>query len=310
MRNISLYRAALGCASADQFIEDFLASLAPTNRTYSYFVDWEKVRKRIDQVKVELNILNSLMDCTTASQVEKRLAQLIKAYPNVVRALPPLIAIRDASVQVLTDIQDPEAVLHVRFDEEVKDDPDALDALLKFCRHTGIFDLFYKEAVDDLLDYVYGVEVGLDTHAHKNRSGEAMQNLLTPMIADLCNEVGLQCIPECTRRRLEQERYRPPMVDRKMDYVLCRPGQATGHVNIETNYFGVSGSKPDVITGYFDRQELLRADGWHFVLVTDGPAWQGMRSLLHEAVNRLDYVMNLDQVRRGMLRAVLQHVRQ
>jgi type II restriction enzyme len=310
MKNLKVYQQILGCESAEEVMDDFLSTIAPSNRTYSYFVDWDKVRKHTEKVKVELNILNSLMDCATVEEVEERLRDLLGPYPQIIRALPILIATRTKrqGLDVLTDLRDTKAVLNVRFDETVLTEPDALDDLMKFCRNTGIFALFAEEPVDDLLDYVYGVEVGMDTHAHKNRSGKLMEALVGPLVTHLCDELpDLECIPQCTPEKLKDRGYTPPDLGRKrtMDFAVCRQGQDSGHINIETNYFGVQGSKPGVIVEYIDRQELLARYGWGLILVSDGPGWRKMKSLLGEAVERLDYIINLDQVRRGMLRAAL-----
>ncbi len=307
MTKFEVYEQTLGCATVEELMEDFLGTIAPTNRTYTYFVDWDKVRQHTERAKVQLNILNSLMDCTTVEMVEERFLDLIGSYPEVIEALPILIAYRDMEFDVLTDIEDPQAVLEVRFDRAVAHESDALQDLLKFCRNAGVFALFAEEPVDDLLDYVYGVEVGMDTHAHKNRSGTAMERLLRPAVMALCGGIeGLQCVVQCTAGKLSAGEWPTALEGRRMDFALLDTKRRKRPVDLETNYFGVSGSKPDVITGYIDRQRLLAPEGWDLILVTDGPGWRKMKNLLRDAFERLNYVMNLDQVRRGMLHAAIQ----
>lgn len=47
-----------------------------------------------------------------------------------------------------------------------------------FCQ-TGLDEIFTNGKITNLHDYVFGVEVGLDTNARKNRSGKDFANIIS-----------------------------------------------------------------------------------------------------------------------------------
>lgn len=306
MADIAIYKQVLGLSTVEEIVEDFLRTIILTNHDYAYFVDWAKVDEHVNEVRVELNILNSLLNASNASEAEERYRELVHRYPETVRALPILIACRTNRLEVLSESQQITSPLFVRFTPDVVRDPKAFESLMTFCREVGIFSLFAEKGVTDLVDYVMGVEVGLDTHTRKNRSGDAMERMVEPFIAAAVADIQhLELIPQCTREKLKEKGYSAPIEARQMDFVVISKAGTIKPLNIETNFFNVTGSKQDVITGYVDRQRRLQRAGWSFVIVTDGPAWRQMESSLTDIVTELEFVINISQLRRGMLRAIL-----
>lgn len=310
MADLDVYRRALGLGTIDAIVGDFLATLTTTNRYAEFFVDWPKVERNVEELRNELNILNRILRSNTSCDARRQFEDLVRYHPETVRALPLLIACRDSEIEVVPVNQEAgDSPTTVRFTPDVVDDPDGFQALLAFCEEAGIFSLFADRDVNDLVDYVMGVEVGLDTHARKNRGGDVMERQVEPLVAAAVSEVGgLRYIPQCTHRDLQDLGYQVPVGSRKMDFVILASSAGVQPVNLETNFFNVSGSKQDVITGYVDRQSQLHDAGWHFILVTDGPAWKEMRGPLTTIVSKLDFVVNLSQARRGMLREILASV--
>lgn len=47
---------------------------------YGYYIDFEKVHRHVNGIKVELNILNSLIG---ADNIEKKFEDLVKRYPEI-----------------------------------------------------------------------------------------------------------------------------------------------------------------------------------------------------------------------------------
>lgn len=45
------------------------------------------------------------------------------------------------------------------------------EKIYEFCQETGLDKIFIDAKIKNLHDYVFGVEVGLDTNARKNRGG-------------------------------------------------------------------------------------------------------------------------------------------
>lgn len=306
MADIGFYERVMGLGSVDAIVQDFLHTVALTNRGYAYFVDWDKVRDNVNAHRVEFSILNSLTGVTNVSQAENQFEELVKRYPEVIPVLPILIACRETELDILPDLHDTVgSTLHVCFSPDVLQQPAEFQNLLAFCRRVRLFELFADEQIHDLVEYVYGVEVGMDTNARKNRSGKAMESAVGPAVEAAAQAVGnVSVIPQCTNKKLAAAGYGCP-IGRRMDFVVIKHGAIDVFCNIETNYFGTTGSKPDIVTGYIQRQRALAEEGWHFVLVTDGSPWAGMHSLLVEAITGLDYVFNLRGLRQGALGALI-----
>ncbi len=301
------YNDELNCGNLDELIELFLESLLETNRTCEFFVDWQKVEDNVEQFSVQLNILNSLLRCSPAD-IESEFRELIHSYPLVIPVLPLLIAVRDREIKVAESLSDEEINIVCHSFKAGGLLSNDIDGLVRFCRDVGLFNLFTNTRVTNLVDYLYGVEVGMDTNARKNRGGSAFEMLLAPKLEKLRSSVpGAQLFKQMRFKDLPVELNPPEAIsERKFDFVFAIPGsKAIMPTNIEVNFFGGTGSKLDILTSYIHRQSVLKEVGWRFVLITDGFGWKKTKNLLREAFSRLDYVMNADFVRRGLLSKIL-----
>jgi type II restriction enzyme len=320
MADMDFYRQLSGFHSREEVVDGFLDTLAATNRAYDYYVDWDKVKANINGIRTELNILNTITSSKTPNEAEEEFRKLAHKYPEVIEALPVLIACRLKDLQQFVcllpfqnSLTNGDSTVTICFDRGVVQDHTKMDRLCDFCRGVGIFDLLSYRDVHDLVEYSLGVEVGMDTNARKNRSGTAMQDALEPHVLSLANNnPDIAVISQCTRRDLAKRGVSASFpIDRTMDFVVlkCDNGSVSFGMDIETNYFGTTGSKPDIINSYIERQRQLQQEGWSFLLVTDGAGWKGMRSTLEEALVDLDYVLNLHQVKQGALAALLRHLK-
>lgn len=57
----------------------------------------------------------------------------------------------------------------------------SVDGIMEYLEGTGLANIFREKRINNLVDYVSGIEVGLDSNARKNRSGNVMEE----MIADI-----------------------------------------------------------------------------------------------------------------------------
>ncbi len=71
-------------------------------------------------------------------------------------------------------------------------------------KETGLFDLLSNRIVKDLVDYVLGVEVGLDSNGRKNRGGHLMENLVGKYIQDAGFIKGKTYFKEIKIKELEK----------------------------------------------------------------------------------------------------------
>lgn len=180
--NLPLYQSILGLNTLNEIIEMFHNTIVDTNRGYKFFVDWEKVKSHVDKFKVELNILNSLIG---SRKFNEELSQLLKNYPQILPVVPILIATREPKLKVIKDFLDGNNDI-VEYEFKKRDLSDQeINGLLYFFSKTGLKRFFEELSNRSLQDYLTGVEVGMDTHARKNRSGDAMELALKPIIEQI-----------------------------------------------------------------------------------------------------------------------------
>lgn len=138
---------------------------------YSYYTDFDKIHRSVDKIKIELNILNSLVG---SSKIEDDFENILKKYPETLKCIPILLAIRREEISILED----KDVLTFDF----KHQNNSIEQYKHFMRKTGLFDLLETHIINNLIDYVTGVETGLDSNARKNRGGKQMEKLIESYI--------------------------------------------------------------------------------------------------------------------------------
>ena len=146
---------------------DWLNTFTDNIATYKYYVDFEKVITNADSLKVELNILNSLIG---SQNIEAEFEEILKNYPEVLKCIPILIAVRKKEIQA----EDSNGCFIYRFNRPNQ----SIEQYKYFMRETGLFDLIANHLINNIYDYVIGVETGLDSNGRKNRGGHLMEDLV------------------------------------------------------------------------------------------------------------------------------------
>ena len=150
---------------------DWLSKFKTSISNYSYYIDFEKIYKNVDKVKLELNILNSLIG---SKNIEEEFQNIIIKYPETLECIPLLLAVRSREIFVKDEINE----YLFKFDKMVY----SMKDYIKFMRESGLFDLLQNHIINNLYDYVLGIEVGLDSNGRKNRGGHLMENLVETYI--------------------------------------------------------------------------------------------------------------------------------
>ena len=281
----------------------FQKTIIATNRTPEFYVDWKKVQKNLDEIKIELALWNSLIN---SSNIEDDFKKLITEYPEVIKTIPILHAIREREFPVIIDFHEKDVeVKHLNFNKTKysKLAKEEIDGYIEFSQKSGIFVIF--KHIKNFYDYVFGVEVGLDTNARKNRSGNAMENLLTPILSDISKQIGAHLLTQKEFNSVTIYGGHPPLglVNRTSDYIIFKENK---YVNIEVNYFSGAGSKPEeIVDSYINRKNELQMAGWGFIWVTDGDAWTNSENQIRKAFTDMDYVLNIQFIRAGLLKEAL-----
>ncbi len=265
---------------------------------YDYYVDFDKVTKNVEKLKVELNILNSLIG---SKNIEDEFEKIIMKYPETLKCIPLLLAVRGNEIYV----QDEEGAFIYRFDRMNY----TLEQYKIFMEKTGLFDLISNHLVNNLVDYALGVETGLDTNGRKNRGGHQMENLVESYIKkagfiknetyfkeifleDIENKWGID-LSLLTKQGKARKR---------TDFVVKTDSMIYA---IETNFYGgiSGGSKLNETARSYKMlaQEASSVDGFTFVWITDGTAWRRAKGNLKETFIVLDTIFNIDDMENGIM---------
>ena len=151
----------------------FMSQLQETNQTLDFFCDFDKISANVAEVEMSLNTLNYLIG---KEDLEKGVSEIWQRDPKVFEVLGILIAVRDEGKKPVVDSKGNVVLLKSFFESETK--------VVEFLRETGLAEIFYSRRIKNLVDYVFGIETGLDTNARKNRSGHIMENTVARIFKD------------------------------------------------------------------------------------------------------------------------------
>lgn len=306
MKNLSFYKTVLKCQTPEQVFDYILSTLKPSNTLWSYFVNWDKVFENTKRIEVSLNTLNYLIG---KEDFDNEFRFLLKKNPEVALAIPALV-VRDGAntlkFKILIDYRSKKLVYEDYDFTKPNPSGEDIERYLTFARETGLKDLLVSKRIKNLVDYVVGVEAGLDSNGRKNRGGEAMENIVQAFVDDTCKRMGFRYLKEANADRIREEFGYTVPVDRssrRYDFVIDNGKEC---FLIETNFYGGGGSKLKATAGeYRNLFDTLR--GQHkFIWITDGMGWKVTDRPLWETFTHDDYLFNLSMLEKGILDFILQ----
>lgn len=165
----------------DRNFDEWLSKFRPSISSYDYYIDFEKVIKNVDEIKVELNILNSLIG---SKNIEDEFEKIVTKYPETLKCIPLLLAVRGNEIYA----QDEEGAFLYNF----KQMNYSVEQYKVFMRKTGLFDMIANHIVNNLVDYALGIETGLDSNGRKNRGGHQMEDLVEKYIVAAGFDMSIQ----------------------------------------------------------------------------------------------------------------------
>ena len=287
--------------SNEDRLKQFLNTLSLTNRTPEYYVNWKKVDRETKKYELELNTLNYLIG---KDDIYSEALRLFTKQPNLLKAIPSLIASRDKVLDILTiDNDDNMSFEQLNFKTI---DASRIDDYMKFIEKSGLLKFLQRHANRSLVDYVYGVETGLDSNARKNRSGKTMEGILERYVSRISKEQKLEWKAQATAKFIKNEWGIEVPVDkseRRFDVAVYSKEKHKVWL-LETNYYGGGGSKLKSVAGEFTELSqfvVTSDDDVEFVWVTDGQGWLTAHLPLAEAFSHITNVFNLEMLREGFL---------
>ncbi len=288
----------------EEILKKFKETLIDTNRSFNFFVNWEKVKNNVERFKVELNILNSLIGTKNFNNEFKN---IVIKYPEILPVIPMLLAVREVKLKVIKDFIDANSDIFVFDFKPRKLKEDEVIELLNFFERTGLKNFFENLANKSLIDYLTGIEVGLDTHARKNRSGDAMEIVLKPYLEQINNKMDKKYKILFQKKFKELKKFgytvTSSIINRKADFILFNKQEV---INIEVNFYSGTGSKPqEIVNSYINRQDELFKNNFKFIWITDGEGWKGQINQIKYGFERINYLLNLHFVKKGFLEYIL-----
>lgn len=244
---------------------DWLARFRSSIADYQYYTDFEKVFANVDAIKVELNIMNSLIG---SKNIEADFERLLTDYPNILKCIPILIAKREKEIETM----DEDGSFCYDFKEMNYD----AEQYKMFMRKTGIFSLLENRIIGSLVDYVTGVETGLDSNGRKNRGGHLMENLVESFLQKAGFVKDATYFKEMYIHEIESKWNidlssisNQGKAEKRFDFVVKTPTMVYG---IETNFYGSNGSKLNETARSYKAITLETKDltDFTFVWFTDG----------------------------------------
>lgn len=305
MKFINFYKEELNCHNDDDVFNYLIANLKPSIILWSYFVNWDKVFNNTKKIEIALNNLNYLIG---KEDFDNEFKFLIKESPEIAKVIPALV-VRDGSntnkFNILVDYKGKKLV-YEEYDFSKKEMTDKdVEKYLVFVKEAGLKDLITSQKIKNLVDYMIGVEAGLDSNGRKNRGGHSMENIIEFFIKDVCERKKYSYIKEATSEKIKQEWGYDVPVDkssRRYDFVV---NTGKDLVIFETNFYGGGGSKLKSTAGeYRDLFNVLNGK-YKFIWITDGRGWIGTSRPLRETFNHNDYVISLDMIEKGVLNNLL-----
>ncbi len=285
---------------ANRNFSTWLSGFRDSIADYGYYIDFEKVHRNVDSIKIELNILNSLIG---SNNIEADFENLINKYPETLKCIPLLLAVRSNEIYAIDGDGD--------YTYNFKNPNLSVEQYEVFMRKTGLFDLIENHIVNNLVDYATGVETCLDSNGRKNRGGHLMETLVESFIQkagfvkdeSYFKEMYIHQITDKWDIDLSAISNQGK-TEKRFDFVVKTPNMIYG---IETNFYGSGGSKLNETARSYKTLALETdtIDGFTFVWFTDGKGWTSARHNLEETFDVMEHVYNIKDIEDGIIDAIM-----
>ncbi len=282
---------------------ELINSLKSSIKVWEYFVNWDKVNSNVRDINIELNLLNSLIG---SSNLDKDFIGLIKKYPNVLKVIPFLLAVRETELEIIKDYKNRDlSYLTFEFDTKKPLTDDDAKNYFMFLEKSGLVELFHNRKIKNFVDYVFGVEVGLDSNGRKNRGGTLMEELVEVFLKQsIAKNNNLECMTQATPSSIQRKwgyKVKFEKSERSFDFAVFN--KITGKLFlIETNFYNGGGSKLKSVCGEFKSlYNELQAQNIEFIWITDGNGWLTTKRPLEKTFNNNNYLFNINLIQKGIL---------
>ena len=277
--------------------EKWLSTMRESTATWDYYTDFNEVYENLDKIKVELNILNSLIG---SKNIKADFIKLVKAYPNVLKVIPILLAVRETEIKV----NDANKTYNFNFAKMNY----SIEQYALFMEYSGLFSLIQNHIISNLVDYVQGIEVGMDTNGRKNRSGHVMEDLVESFL----QKAGLVKDKTYFKEMDSGEVEKKFKIDlskisnygearKRFDFVFVDSNNLV--YGAECNFYSSQGSKLNETARSYKTIALESKDikNFKFIWLTDGIGWKSAKNNLKETFDVLNDIYNITDLENGII---------
>ena len=280
----------------NKWIENLRDSIA----TYGYYTDFDKVFENVNNIRIELNILNSLIG---SQNIKEDFENIIEKYPETLKCIPILLAVRKKEIYVID--------VNGEYVYSFKKRNYPVEQYSEFMEKTGLFKLLKEHIVNNLFDYVTGVETGLDSNGRKNRGGHLMEDLVESFIQNSGFQKNKNYFKEMYTSEIEKKWNidlsaisNTGKTEKRFDFVIKTDNQI---YVIETNFYASGGSKLNETARSYKTitREVNTIEGVTFVWVTDGIGWKSARHNLEETFDVLEHIYSINDLENDIIRKII-----
>ena len=287
----------------DTWFSTFRESIA----TYQYYIDFNTVYKNAQKYKVELNILNSLI---WSKNIKEDFRKLVQDYPNVMKCIPILLAVRKTKIFVVDEWID------MIFDFEKMNY--SMEQYIKFMDKTWLFNLLQNHIINNCFDYIIWVETGLNTNARKNRWWDLMENVVEEFIIKAGFSKNKDYFKELTASEIENKFWidlknitnefittnnKGKKTEKRFDFVVKTDKCIYW---IEANFYWWKWSKQNETSRSYKMiaKEAESIESFTFVRFTDWLWWEPSKNNLRETFGVLPTIYNINDMKNWIMNEI------
>lgn len=278
----------------------WLSNFCDSISDYRYYVNFNKVYQNVDSIKIELNILNSLI---YSKNIEQDFKNILERYPEVLKCIPILIAVRLNEIHILDN--------SINYTYNFKEKNHSIEEYANFMRKIGLFELLENHLINNLVDYVTGIEVGLDSNGRKNRGGHLMEDLVESYIIKAGFQRNINYFKEMYIHEIT-EKWNIDLsaisnkgkTEKRFDFVIKTSNMIYG---IETNFYSSGGSKLNETARSYKQiaQEVNTINGFTFLWFTDGVGWKTAKNNLEETFDIMEHIYCINDLKHDILTKII-----
>lgn len=253
-----------------------MGQLKATNTTLDFYSDFPKIKQKVEDVAISLTMLNYLIG---KADLRAAVEALWKRDKSVFQVMDILIATREEDGKLFIDKQGNVAPIHTLFD--------SVDGVMVFFDGTGLSSVLRNQEITNLVDYVFGVETGMDSNARKNRSGKIMERV----VREIFTEAGIEFAEQESSKKHPLVHAALGADIKRFDFAVKTPGKT---YLMEVNFYSGGGSKlNEVARSYTEIAPKINSiPGYEFVWITDGAGWHFAKNKLEEAFAVIPSIYN------------------